>query len=56
MENNDSKAWYKQAMPKSSTENDEAKILWATPIYREKAQKNGANKPDTTIFDMKMNF
>ena len=45
-ENDDSKAWYKQAISKASTEQDEAKILWDTPIYREKAPKNGENKPD----------
>ena len=33
MENDDSKACYKQAIPKASTENDEAIILWDTPIY-----------------------
>ena len=53
MENDDSKAWYKQAIPKASTENDEAKILWDTPIYIDKAPENGANKPDVTIFDKK---
>ena len=53
MENDDSKAWYKQAIPKSSTENEEAKILSDTPIYREKAPENGVNKQDITIFDMK---
>ena len=53
MENDDSKAWYKQALPKRSTENEEAKILWDTPIYREKAPEDGVNKPDMTIFDMK---
>ena len=52
MENDDSKAWYKQAIPKSSTENEEAKILSDTPIYREKAPENGVNKQDMTIFDM----
>ena len=51
MENDDSKAWYEQAIPKRSTENDEAKILWDTPIYKDKAPENGANKPDMTIFD-----
>ena len=51
--NDDSKAWYKQAISKASTEHDEAKILWDTPIYREKAPKNGANKPDMPIFDLK---
>ena len=44
MENDDSKAWYKQAIPKASTDK-EAKILLDTPIYREKAPM--------TIFDMK---
>ena len=29
------------------------KILWDTPICREKAPENGANKPDMTIFDTK---
>ena len=53
MENDDSKAWYKLAIPKASTENDEAKILWDTPIYIDKAPENGANKPDITIFDKK---
>ena len=53
MENDDSKAWYKQAIPKGSTENDEAKILWDTPIYIDKEPENGANKPDMTIFDRK---
>ena len=53
MENDDSKAWYEQAVPKASTENGEAEILWDTPTYREKAPENGANKPDMTIFDMK---
>ena len=53
MENDDSKAWYKQAIPKVRTDNDEAKILWDTPIYREKAPENEANKPDMTIFDMR---
>ena len=53
MENDDSKAWYKQAIPKASKENDEAKILWDTPIYIDKAPENGANKPDMTIFDKK---
>ena len=33
MENDDPKAWYKQAIPKASSENDKAKILWETPIY-----------------------
>ena len=53
MENDGLKAWYKQAIPKASTENDEAKILWDTPIYKEKAPEIGANKPDMTIFDKK---
>ena len=53
MENDDSKAWYKQAIPKTSAENDEAKILRDMPIYIDKASENGANKPDMTIFDKK---
>ena len=53
MENDDPKAWYKQAIPKASSENDEAKILWDTPIYIDKAPENGANEPDMTIFDKK---
>ena len=53
MENDDSKAQYEHAVPKASTENGEAEILWDTPTYREKAPENGANKPDMTIFDMK---
>ena len=32
IENDDSKGWYKQAIPKVSTENEEAKILWDTPM------------------------
>ena len=31
MENDDSKAWCKQAIPKASTEDDEAKLLSETP-------------------------
>ena len=53
MENDDSKAWYKKAIPKASTEKDAAKILWDTPIYIDRASGNGANKPDMTIFDKK---
>lgn len=33
MENDDSKAWCKQAIPKRSIENDQATILWDTAIY-----------------------
>ena len=40
MENDDSKAWYKQAIPKASTENDKAKILWDTPICIDKVPEN----------------
>ena len=47
------KARYKQAIPKVSTENDEAKILWGTPEYIDKAPENGVNKPDMTIFEQK---
>ena len=53
MENEDSKVWYKKAIPKARTENDKAKILWNTHIYRDKAPENRANIPDMTIFDKK---
>ena len=48
IENDDSKA-----IPEGSTEHDEARILWDTPIYRKKAPENGANIPDMTIFHLK---
>ena len=32
MEKEDSKVWYKQAIRKASTEADEAKIFWDTPM------------------------
>ena len=48
MENDDSKA-YNQAIPKRSIENDQAKILWDTAIYIDKALENGVNKPDMTL-------
>ena len=53
MENDDLKSWYKQAIPKASSENDEVQILWDTPIYIDKAPEKRANKPDMTIFDKK---
>ena len=40
-------------IPKVSTENDEAKILWGTPEYIDKATENELNKPDMTIFEQK---
>ena len=51
--NDETKAWYKQAIPKTSIENNQAKILWDTPIYIDKAPENGANRPDITIYDRK---
>ena len=49
----DSKAWYKQAIPKSNIENDQAKTIYDTAIYIDKAPENGANKQDMTIYNTK---
>ena len=49
MENDESKVWYKQVIPKASTENNKAKILWGMPIHVEKVPENGANRHDLLL-------
>ena len=53
MKKNESKAWYKEKIPEASTENDQAKVLWDTAIYVNKAPENDANRPDITVYDKK---
>ena len=45
--------WYVHSHPQPSKENNKAKILWDIPWQLEKCPKNGANKPDISMLDMK---
>lgn len=45
--------WHKQSPPKSSVENENAKVLWNIRIHRDIPPKDGTNKPDVVVHHKK---
>ena len=41
--------WHKESPPKSSVENENAKVLWNIPIHQGIPPKESANKPDIVV-------
>ena len=47
--------WHKESLPKSSVENENAKVLWNIPIHRDIPPKDGINRPDVVVHHKKGN-
>ena len=45
--------WHKESLPKSSVENENAKVLWNIPIHRDIPPKDGINRPDVVVHHKK---